>query len=174
MRHIVAGCLLLVASSATLPAQLMTVGFGATVNAPAGELANRASTGFGGVMTVEYALDPRWSVLSGLSLARYMGRAPEAGSRRRDIDITGVTLGARTFLSSATEKPRGPYLATDFGWYRILAQDAAGKWQREETEIGLMPTLGYRAGSVDVSAQLKFMGRFQWIQLGASLGLFRL
>ncbi len=173
MRQLIVGAALLAGTAASLSAQVMTVGFGATVNAPAGELANRASTGFGGVMQVEYALDPRWSVLSGLSLARYMGRAPEAGDRRRDLDITGVTLGARTFLSSATEKPRGPYLATDFGWYRILAQDAEGKWQREETEIGLLPTLGYRAGSVDISAQLKFMGRFQWVQLGASLGLFR-
>ncbi len=174
MRHIVAGLLVVGASALPLPAQLMTVGLGATVNAPAGELADRAGTGFGGVMHVEYALDQRWSVLTGLSLARYMGRTPAAGDQRRDLDVTGITLGARTFLSSATEKPRGPYLVTDFGWYRILAQDTAGRWRREETEIGLLPTLGYRAGSVDVSAQIKFMGRFQWIQLGASLGLFRL
>jgi hypothetical protein len=164
-------------SSAPLRAQTpVTFGLGATVSSPTGELANGWRSGLGGALTADLELDRRWSLNVALHQIRFGGTSantPGPIGAKPDLDATGLTAGARSFVSGGDQRSGGVYLASDLGWYRFSSRDPVSRERTEERELGILPTLGYKVGSFDMAAQLKLGGRYQWIQFRGALNLVR-
>jgi hypothetical protein len=162
---------------AALPAQApVTFGVGVSLQSPTGQLGRDYRTGYGVALTGDLLLDPRWSLAAAVQQIRFGGTSdntPGPTGARADLDITGLTAGVRSFVSGGSAQFGGLYLATDLGWFRMRTRDPITRERDEETEIGLLPTLGYRTRLFDTSAQLKLGGRYQWVQLRGALTLVR-
>jgi hypothetical protein len=169
--------LLLSALPSTAAAQTpVSFGLGATVTSPVGELARRYDTGLGGTLTGQLLLDTRCSLTATLQQLRFRGTSantPGPIGPVPDLDITALTGGVRSFLGSGGAQFGGVYLASELGWFRESARDRGTGERVEDTELGLLPTLGYATRSFDVSAQVKLNGRSQWLQLRGSVTLVR-
>lgn len=158
-------------------AQDLTASLGLTLNAPAGELARRWETGAGLAITGEFASQQRWTFAGSVSVARYPGKALQRGGvsdKAGDLDAWGISAGARSYLGGGSVNYGGLYVASELGYFRFTERDESGRGNlTEETAIGVLPTIGYRAGSFDIAAQVNLGGPYQWLGFRGSLTLLK-
>lgn len=141
------------------------VGFELQLKTPAGELGDWHQIGLGAAATMEYELATNWRATGQFGITRFAGKSIRGiEGTAPELHVIGGSAGLQSYLGGTPV-----YFGGEFGYYVYSFRTAHFSNEGLNTDFGVLPTLGYRTGTFDVSAQYKVGGAGQWLQLRAAL-----
>lgn len=146
-----------------------TLGFDVRLSTPAGELGDWHQLGLGAALLAEYDLSMNWRAVGQLGYTHFAGKAirgiPDAAP---DLRVLGASAGVQAFISATPL-----HVGMEFGYYSYRSGREHFSNAGLTHDFGFLPTIGYRTGTFDVSAQYKVGGDAQWLQVRAGLQVLR-
>lgn len=146
-----------------------TFGVDVRLTTPAGELGDWHQHGVGAAAAVEYDLVANWRATGQFGFSRFSGKTIRGipGSAP-DLDVWGGAAGVRAYLGTGAV-----HVGAEFGYYKYGFSRDHPSNTGYDRDFGVLPSVGYRSGTFDLTAQYKLGGEVKWMQLRGTLYFVR-